>query len=205
MSFASVRRVVVATALSLALVTATSVDAEATTDYTPAGGPSVNMVGTSVRFLEEEAAQTFSCSRFDVAGQIVTPGTVRAYDSEAVDLGTPTDTCTHPIFGHVNFDADPDWKLSITGSPSGSSWPARLDQVDMTLSAGGCELAFEGFVAGTFDTATQRFAPTTSALVVTYRSGSLCAALDFQVGDRMVLQGHLTNTAPSGSGPMMLS
>ncbi|WP_182379641.1 hypothetical protein [Nocardioides sp. WS12] len=202
---AAARRVVAATAFSLTLVTVTSGNAEATTDYTPTGGPGTNFVGSSVTFTNVEALQTYSCSRLDAAGQVAAPGTSRAFNSEAVDLGALTDNCTHPVFGLVDFDVDPDWGLSITGSPSGTSWPTRLDQVDMTLSAVNCDQAFEGSVDGTFDIVTQRFTPITSDLVVTLVVGSSCTTFDFQVGDHMELNGQLTNISPAGSVPLSFS
>lgn len=190
---------------SAAMVTTMSAGAHAATDYTPTGGPSLNLVGTNVRVHFEEINQSFTCSRFDVAGQVTMPGVAREFGGEAVDLGALTDTCTNPLYGLSNFTAEPTWRTTVTGPSNGTSWPVRLEEVEMGFTAVNCVVEFEGTIDGAFDTATQRFTPGTSTLIVTYWSGSWCVTLDFQVGDHAVLQGELTNVPPAGSSPLTLS
>lgn len=201
----STLRLVAGAALAMVLVVGGAVDARALTTYAPSGGAGVKLVGTNVVFHFEEIGQNFSCAPFDIAGQVTSPGDARAFGSEAVDLGALTDTCTNPLWGLTSFSADPGWRLAVTDAATSSSWHVRLDQVVMSLSALNCTVDFGGTVDGTFDTVTQRFAPTTSHLVISSVTGSMCAMLDFQVGDHAVLRGSFTNLPPAGSGPLSIS
>lgn len=198
-------RLVAGAALAMVVVVGSAVDARAGTTYTPSGGTDAKLVGANVVFHFEEIGQDFRCAPFDIAGQVTSPGVARSFGTEAVDLGALTDTCTNPLWGLTQFSADPGWRLAVTGAAVGSAWQARLDQVAMTLSALNCTVAFGGAVDGTIDTASQRFTPATSALVVTSVTGSMCVMLDFQVGDHAVLLGSLTNLPPAGSGPLSIS
>ncbi|NHA00499.1 hypothetical protein G5V59_11930 [Nocardioides sp. W3-2-3] len=162
-------------------------------------------MGTNVVFHFDEIGQDFRCSPFNIAGQVTSPGTGRAFGSEAVDLGGLTDTCSNPIWGLTDFSADPAWRLTVTGAATGPTWPVRLEQMAMSLSALNCTVKFGGAVDGTFDTSTQRFTPSTSALLVSSVTGSMCVMLDFQVGDHALLQGYFTNLPPAGSGPLSIS
>lgn len=201
----NIPRLVVGAALAMVVVVGSAVDARAGTTYTPSGGAGVKLVGANVVFHFEETGQDWRCAPFDIAGQVTSPGSARTFGSEAVDLGALADTCTNPLWGLTNFSADPGWRLTVTGAGAGTAWPARLDQVAMTLSALNCTVAFGGSVDGTFDTASQRFTPATSALVVTSVTGSMCVMLDFQVGDHTVLLGSFTNLPPAGSVPLSIS
>lgn len=203
--FASARRTVAVIALALGLVTAASGSAAASTDYTPSGGPSINLVGTNISLLFEEISQTFTCSRFDVSGQVVMPGVARAFGNEAAELGALTDSCTNPYYGPTDFRVKPNWRLTVQGPANGTTVPVRLDQVEMELFALNCVVRFAGTIDGSFDIATQQLAPVASALIVTYWSGPICVTVDFQVGDHVALRGRFTNVPPAGSSPLSLS
>ncbi|WP_182379643.1 hypothetical protein [Nocardioides sp. WS12] len=101
----AVRCVTVAVA-SVTVIAASATSARATTDYTPTGEPSLNLVGTSVWFTNVPANQTVTCSQFDVAGQVVSPGTSRTFGATAADLGVLTHTCSNPIMGPTTLTAD---------------------------------------------------------------------------------------------------
>lgn len=194
-------------ALSLGLVATASVEARAGTTYTPAGGPSVRLVGANIDITDVPAGQQYQCTQFDVAGQVDQAGVGRAFGSAALDLGSLTYACTNPIMGHVTITVDPAWTLDVTGPATGTTWPVRLSGVSMRIVGAACDLRFAGTVPGSFDTSTQRFTPTTlaSTMAVTSATGSFCVNLDFQPGDQVVLSGYFTNVPPSGSTPLSLS
>lgn len=196
-----------ATALALGLVATAAVEARAGTTYTPSGGPSVRIVGTSITIQDPPAGQTIACSQYDVAGQIIDPGAVHPYGTAAVDLGALTSHCVHPIVGNLTSTVDPGWTLDVTGPVSGTSWPARLSGVKVRMVGVGCDLTFSGTMPGTVDTTTQRFTPTPAAstLVLTAVAGGFCVPLDYQVGDQMSVAGHFTNVPPTGSTALSLS
>ncbi|NHA00497.1 hypothetical protein G5V59_11920 [Nocardioides sp. W3-2-3] len=185
-----------------------AVEARAGTTYTPAGGPSVRLVGTSISITDVPAGQTITCNQFDIAGTVESPGSVRTFGSAAVDLGALTYfRCTNPVMGPMPVTVDPAWSLDITGPATGTTWPAVVNHVNMRLAMANCDLRLAGTMPGVFDTATQRFTPTyaASTLVLTSVVGSMCVTLDWQVGDQMSFGGYLTNVPPAGSTPLSLT
>lgn len=201
-------RLIATTALALGLVATATVEARAGTTYTPAGGPSVRLVGTMISITDVPAGQTITCQQFDIAGLVQSPGATRAFGEAAVDLGALTyKLCTNPIMGWMYVTADPAWALDITGPASGTSWPARLSHVNIALDMANCSLRLAGSLPGTFDTATQRFSPTpgASAVVITSVIGPMCVTLDWQVGDQMSFGGYFANVPPTGSTALSLS
>lgn len=196
------------TALALGLVATATVEARAGTTYTPTGGPSVRLVGTTISVTDVPAAQTITCNQFDIAGAVDNPGTARPFGGSAIDLGALTyNRCTNPVMGWMPVTVDPGWSLDVTGPASGTVWPVQVSNAVMRFAMANCDLRMAGTMPGTFDTATQRFTPTfaASTVVLTSVVGSMCVTLDWQVGDQMSFGGYFTNIPPAGSTALSLS
>ncbi|WP_332644750.1 hypothetical protein [Aeromicrobium sp.] len=198
----AMRCVTVAVA-SVTVIAASATSAWATTDYTPTGGPAVKLQGTNIAITNVPAAQTITCSQFTVPGTVTSPGMSRPLGTTAVGLGTPSETCSHPLMGSISFDVS--WNLAVLDASATSSWRVRLVDVSGTAAWANCEWTFEGQADGLFDTATQQWTPTTSALVITGVVGSMCVTIDFLPGDEIVISGSLTNVPPAGSVPLSFS
>lgn len=193
-------------AAGAALVSMTATAAQAATTYTPTGGPNANFVGTSVSFTDIEAAQTLTCTTFNLSGSIISSGSSRAYGADGGTLGTLSSSgCTNPIAGPTVVAPVGTWTVAVTGDPTGSVWPARLKNVKANVSAANCTFSVSGVVNGTFNDATQVFTPASGASGLTIDSGAgaptgaICVTLDLQSGDTIAVGGSWTNTPPAGS------
>lgn len=195
------RGLVASAAAGVAVLATTATGAYAATTYTPTGGSSVNFVGSGVSFTDIEVDQTLSCSKFDLAGSVTGSGTSRSYGTAAGNLGTlSTGGCSNALAGPTTVTPVGTWTVAITGDATGSSWPARLDNVKANLSAANCTFAVSGVVNGRFDDATQKFTPVSGASGLTIDggagapTGSMCVTLDLQPGDTIRVDGSWTNT-----------
>lgn len=203
---------VASAAAGAAVLSMTSTSAYAATTYTPTGGPNANFVGTSVSFTDIEAAQTLTCSTFNLSGSIISSGSSRAYGADGGTLGTLSSSgCTNPLAGATTVTPVGTWTVAITADATGTSWPAQLKNVKATVSAANCTFGVTGVVNGKFDDSNQRFTPNAGASGLTIDSGagaptgSMCVTLDLQPGDTIAVGGYWTNTPPSGSTALDIS
>lgn len=216
---------IAAAAAGVATVLAMSGAAQATDPITITGGPDANFVGTNVEFTAFPSGQVLDChsqpgAQFDLAGHVVNPGVPRAHSSVAGELDSLTATnCYNTTAGPTAVTPNGSWDIYITGDPaSGTSvWPAELRGVSADVVAAGCAFVAEGpnntpgVVAGTFDTGSQVFTPTSSNLTVNDPtpdpSGGtgMCAILDIWDGDPVAIDGYWTNIPPSGSTAIGIS
>lgn len=200
------------TAAASAVLAMTATSAQAATTYTPTGGPSANFVGSSVSFTDIEAAQTLTCSTFNLSGSIISSGSSRAYGADGGTLGTLSSSgCTNPLAGATTVAPVGTWTVAVTGDATGTSWPARLKNVKATVTAANCTFGVTGVVNGKFDDSNQRFTPNTGASGLTIDggagapTGSMCVTLDLQSGDTIAVGGYWTNTPPAGSTALDIS
>ena len=196
--------------LATAVLAGTLGTAEATSPYTPGGGPNLNLVSNgSVTFTVSPSGTTATCTDFDLAGSIVNPGTPRAHTAVAGTLGSLTTSgCTGGHWGPTSIVPNGTWNVLVTGDPTGTVWPARLANVSATVDAlqADCVFTASGSVDGTFDTATQVFAPTASNLEIDGDPvGTSCLTLDLLDGDPIDVSGSWTNTPPTGSSAVTLT
>lgn len=187
-------------AATAAILSMTATGAQAATTYTPTGG-SANFVGSSVTFTDIEAAQTLTCTTFNLSGSVTSSGTSRAYGADAGTLGTLTSSgCSHPLAGPTTVTPSGTWTVAITGDKTGTVWPARLKNVTAQVHAANCDFTASGVVNGKFDTSTQKFTPNSGASGLTINggagapTGSMCVTLDLQAGDNVAVGGSWTNT-----------
>ncbi|MDF1705604.1 MAG: hypothetical protein P1U38_12600 [Aeromicrobium sp.] len=183
--------------------------AHAATTYTPSGGPGANFVGNSVSFTATAAGQTLTCSTFNLAGTIVSPGASRAIGANGGNLGSLTSSgCTNPIAGSTTVTPTGTWGVTITGDEVGSVSPARLTNVVATVSAAGCTFNVGGVVNGSFNDSTQVFTPVSGASGLTITSnpsGFLCPILGLAKNQTIEVGGSWTNTPPSGSTNLLVA
>lgn len=199
-------------AAGAAVLSMTSTSAYAATTYTPTGGPSAKFVGTSVSFTDIEAAQTLTCTTFNLSGSIISSGSSRAYGTDGGTLGSLSSSgCTNPLAGATTVTPVGTWTVAVTGDATGTSWPARLKNVKATVTAANCTFGVTGVVNGRFDDSNQRFTPNAGASGLTIDSGagaptgSMCVTLDLQPGDTIAVGGYWTNTPPAGSTALDIS
>lgn len=205
MRLGSIRLLAIAT-LALGLVgSASSADATQATasDYTPSGGPSLNLVGTNVA-IWFEAGQAINCTDFDPSGTLTSPGAARPVGAPAGSIVSLASACTTDTGASLSFTSGA-WSFEVTGLATGSAWPARFTGVELDWNVGGCQVDMSGDLGGVFDTATQRFMPTNSTIVPTAVTGAGCATLGISPGDTTELGGYLTNTPSAGSTALSLS
>lgn len=208
---AGVRGALLAVLVGVALALTPAVPAQAATTYTPSGGPSVSFVGTNIPFTDVEAGQTFTCSSVIMAGSLVSSGVSRAYGNVAITLSTLSSSgCSNPICGAAALTPVSTWTFAITGDKTGTSWPARIDNVTVQLTCGGCAFKMTGRIVGTFDTATQRFTPQSggAGFIVSSSpapSGSMCVTLDIQAGDQITVGGVFVRSPSPGSVGVTIS
>jgi len=200
----------VALVAALATVLTMFSPAHAATTFTPtiSGNGQANFVGNNVNITAIQAGQTMTCSTFDAAGRIVNSGVSRPYGANgAVKESVTISGCTNPIAGPVTVTPIEWWGVTATGDPTGTVWPARLSGLKFSVTAAGCAFDVSGNVSGTFDTATQVFAPVSAASGVKITStpvGFLCPILGIARGLDIEVGGTWTNTPPAGSGPLTL-
>ncbi|MBM0124129.1 hypothetical protein [Pimelobacter simplex] len=202
-----------ATAAAASTVVAmTATAAQAATTYTPTGGLSASFVGTSVSFTDIEAAQTLTCTTFDLSGSIISSGSSRPYGADGGTLGSLSSSgCTNPLAGATTVTPVGTWTVAVTGDATGTSWPAQLKNVKATVSAANCTFGVTGVVNGRFDDSNQRFTPASGASGLTIDggagapTGSMCVTLDLQPGDTIAVGGYWTNTPPTGSAALDIS
>ncbi|GAA1743410.1 hypothetical protein [Aeromicrobium alkaliterrae] len=198
-----------AAAAAVVTTMALAAPAHAATTYTPdaGAGDKVNFVGSSVSFRAVQANQTLTCSTFNLAGDVVSPSTSRAYGANGGTLGSLTSSgCTNPIAGNTTVTPTGVWGVTVTGDATGTTWPAKLTSVGATVSAAGCTFNVGGDLAGTFNTATQLFTPGASTIKITSTpSGFLCPILGVAAGQDITVSGSWTNTPPAGSGPLTIT
>ena len=195
--------------LTTAVLAGTLGSAQATDPYTPNGGPDANFVGSNIEFTVSPSNAVLNCPTFNLAGEIENPGTPRAHSARAGFMNSLTASgCTNPQLGATTVTPTGTWEIYVTGDATGTVWPARIGNVNANVDAttGACNLDVTGSVDGTFDTATQVFTPTTSALVTENVVGLGCDTLDIIDGDTVdITDGVWTNTPPAGSGPLTLT
>lgn len=196
-------RLAATAALVAGLVTAGPSEAHTTTTYTPSGGPHLDLVGTNVA-IWFEAGQAISCTDFDPSGTLINPGTARSLGAPAGSIVSLASACTTDTGASVTFTSGT-WSFEVTGLATGSAWPARFTGVELDWNVGGCQVDMSGDLGGVFDTATQRFMPTSSTIVPTAVTGAGCAALGISPGDTTEFGGYLTNTPSAGSTALSLS
>ena len=193
--------------LVTALVASTAGSAQATDPYTPGGGPDLNLMSSSsIQFTVSPSGAQFNCSTFNLAGIVENPGTPRTHSARAGFMNSLTASgCTNPLILQGT------WEIYVTGDPASATptvWPTRLANVEVNvdLFTGACNFSFTGSIDGTFDTATQVFTPTSSALVTDNVVGVGCNTLDIIDGDAVdITDGDWTNAPPAGSGPLTLT
>lgn len=196
---------IVSAALAVGLVgSASGADAtRGTADvYTPSGGPGLTLVGTNVA-IWFEGGQAINCTDFDPAGTLTNPGTARPVGAPAGSIVSLASACTTDTGGSVSFTSGT-WSFAITGLATGTAWPARFTGVELDWNAGGCQVDMSGDLGGVFDTATQRFMPTSSTITPTSVAGVGCASLGISPGDTTEFGGYLTNTPTTGSTALSL-
>ncbi len=200
-------RLLAASAIALCILSPTSgADADVVStasEYTPSGGPSLELVATNFA-IWFEAGQAIGCTDFEVSGAITSPGTARTVGAPAGSVGSLSSACTTDAGAAFAFTSD-SWSFEVTGLATGTAWPARFTGVELDWSVGGCQVAMAGDLGGVFDTATQRFMPTSSTITPTSVVGTGCASLGIAPGDTTEFGGYLTNVPPSGSTPLSLS
>lgn len=181
-------------ATTTALLAGTVSAAHAATTYTPTGS-SVNFVGSGVSFTDPLAEQTLTCAKFDLAGSVTNSGTSRAYGVEGGSLTSLSSSgCTNPVAGPTTVTPTGAWGVTVTGDPTGTSFPAQLTNVAATVSAVGCTFNVGGTLNGTFDNGTQKFTPGTSGLsIVNAPAGATCLLLGVEQGDPITVSGSWTN------------
>lgn len=172
-------------------------------DYSPGGGPGLHLVGTNVA-IWFEAGQAINCADLDLSGTITGPGTARPVGAPAGALGNLTSSCTTDTDASVSFTSGT-WSFEVTGLATGTAWPARFTGVELDWSVGGCQVDMTGDLGGVFDTANQRFMPTSSTITPTSVVGTGCASLGISPGDTTEFGGYLTNLPPTGSSVLSLS
>lgn len=184
-----------------------SMPAHASTSYTPDGGPEVYFGGTGIGFTNVQANQELNCAQFDLSGEMLSPGTSRPFGANSKKLGSLVSSgCTNPIAGLVSVVPVGEWEISVTGEPTGTTWPGELRGVNVAVSAAGCTFNVTGSVGGTFDTVSQVLAPTSSELVISEPpSGFLCPILGIAQGQDIEIDGHWTNVPPTGSTQISLT
>lgn len=171
--------------------------------YTPSGGPSLELVATNFA-IWFESGQAIGCTELDATGALASPGTARAVGAPAGTVTALTSACTTDTGATFAFATD-SWSFEVTGLATGTAWPARFTGVELDWSVGGCQVDMSGDLGGVFDTATQRFMPTSSTITPTSVVGTGCASLGIAPGDTTELGGYLTHTPPAGSTALSLS
>ncbi len=183
--------------------------AHAATTFTPSGGPNVNFVGNSVSFTATAAGQTLTCSTFNLAGSVASPGASRAIGANGGTLGSLTSSgCTNPIAGATTVSPTGTWGVTITGDEVSSVAPAQLTNVVANVSAAGCTFTVGGVVNGTFNDSTQKFTPVSGASglkITSVPSGFLCTILGVAKDQTIAVGGTWTNTPPSGSTNLLIA
>ncbi|GGU39062.1 hypothetical protein [Nocardioides albus] len=182
-------------ALATATVAAMSSPAQAALDgYTPTGPDPVVFTGNNVSFTADEAAQTLTCTQFDLIGSITNPGVNRPFGTEAGELDQlDSSGCTNPTAGDTTVDPTGIWHVQIDDAEIGSVSPATLTDVTAFVSAAGCSFNVAGEVSGTFNDSTQVFTPTGSTLVIADNPvGFICPILGVAQGQSISVAGTWT-------------
>ncbi|MEV5001479.1 hypothetical protein [Nocardioides sp. LML1-1-1.1] len=196
-------RLAATAALVAGLVSAGPSEAQASTTYTPSGGPSLNLVGTNVA-IWFEAGQAINCTDFHPSGTLTDPGTARPVGAPAGSIASLSSGCTTDSGASLTFTSGT-WSFEVTGLATGTAWPVRFTGVELDWNADGCQVDMAGDLGGVFDTSTQRFMPTSSTITPTAVTGSGCASLGISPGDTTEFGGYLTNVPPTGSTALSLS
>lgn len=200
-------RLLAASALALSIVGAndgsTHAASEDGVDYTPSGGPALDLVGTNLA-VWFEGGQAIGCTDFELSGSLTAPGTTRPVGAPAGSVGGLTSSCSTDTGAAFAFTSGT-WSFEVTGLATGTASPVRFTGAELDWNAGGCQVDMAGDLGGVFDTATQRFTPTSSTITPTSVTGTGCASLGIAPGDTTEFGGYLTNVPPAGSTPLSLS
>ncbi|NHA00498.1 hypothetical protein G5V59_11925 [Nocardioides sp. W3-2-3] len=120
--------------LALGLVgSASGADATQATvsDYTPSGGPSLNLIGTNVA-VWFEGGQAINCADFDPSGTLTNPGAARPVGAPAGSIVSLASACTTDTGASLTFISGT-WSFEVTGLATGTAWPARFTGVEPGL------------------------------------------------------------------------
>src|SRR5690625_726989 len=129
-------RAFTATFLAALVLSLVAAPAQAQGDYTPSGGPDINLVGSDVDFLVDSTGQELDCPTFNLLGSVVDPGDKRPFGDDGLLVDDLTATgCTNPIAGPTEVTPHSDWKVAVTGPESGSVSPVNLHDVEVTVNA----------------------------------------------------------------------
>ena len=172
--------------------------------FAPHGGPTTNFTSSDIELTVIQADQSVTCPRFDLTGDLLSPGASRPVGANVGELDDLTaHGCSNPISGSVLFQQNGPWDLTVTGGPSGSLWPVQIANISAFLDSAGCAYNIGGSLNGTFDTSTQVLTPSTSELEITDTpTGFLCPILGVAQGQDVVADGSWTNVPPTGSTPL---
>ncbi len=200
---------------ALATVFAMNMPAHAATNYTPdaGAGDKVNFVGTSVTFSVTSTGQKVKCPTFNMAGDITNPGVSRLLGATAGSVPSLTAAgCTNSFFGPIAITPQSVWALAITGDEVAGVSPATISNIDAFVNMGNCKIYVVGSISGSFDEATQRFTPSSSALTIDSTvgrrpTGSLCTFLGYAPGGVMTVDAgsYFTNLPPAGSSAITIT
>ncbi|XBB66180.1 hypothetical protein ABFU82_18990 [Nocardioides sp. WV_118_6] len=201
---------------SLAVLLAVVGTAPGAAGWTPTssawGGPDVDLIGTGITFTDIPAHVSVGCVQHDLAGSIVNPGLSRSYGSATAALPTVTTaSCAGSSLASCAVTPVGSWSLAVTGDRVPPVWPARVDDVTMTVECFQCAFTIQGTINGGFNDVSQVFTPVpgASGLVIATGTGApagtMCDLLDLQATDDIEVGGYWTNHPPAGSTPLRIS
>ena len=156
---------------------------------------------TQVTFKDTTGGTTLNCASASATGT-VTVGTNLSWTGIGTVDGTVWNTCTGPGGSSFTVTGSGTWGLNATGNTVGGVTPVSVTGVNLHV-AGGCNFDYTGSIAGTYTNGTSNgtltLPGTTSGLMISNVSGSLCSTVNIANGHSASLKASYQVVADTGA------